>query len=164
MLWKTCGSNRRAVAAVEFAVTCPLLLMIMGGLADFPLAFRDQSLIETGVANGATYAFQQMQTNLALNQQISASDVQAIVQNAINLANVTVTATPPALECETVNQTTAPPTRTLVAASAGSTCADGSRPGTYVTVTASYVYKPLMPVYSRMENTKFTDTASVRVY
>lgn len=163
MLWITCH-DRRAVAAIEFAVTCPLLLVIMGGLADFPLAFRDHSLIETGVANGATYAFQQMQADLALNQQISASDVQAIVQSAINLPDVTVTATPPTLECETVDQTTAPPTVSLVAESAGTRCADGSLPGTYVTITASYVYKPLMPIYSTMENTTFTEIANVRVY
>lgn len=156
--------DRRAVAAVEFAVICPLLLLIMGGLADFPLAFWDHSLIETGIANGATYAFQQMQADLALNQQVSASEVQAIVESAINLSDVTVVVTQPALECENIDDSTTPPTATLVAAAAGSTCANGSLPGTYVTITASYVYKPLMPLYSQMANTTFTETANVRVY
>ena len=157
-------SDKRGIAAVECALTGTLLLIIVGGLADFPLAFWTHSLIETGVANGATYAFQQGQADLTQGQQVSASSIQAVVQNAINLKNVTVTVTGPALECMSVDQTMSPPSATLTVAQAGSACPNGSFPGTYVSITASYVYDPMMPFYSQMATTNMTETANVRLY
>lgn len=156
--------HRQCTASIEFAIVCPLLLAIVAGLSDFPLAFWRHSLIETGVANGAAYAFQQMQTDLTQSQTVSTSAIQAVVLDSIDLPNVSVTVTPPALECVTINNATTPATASLTPATAGSTCSDGSLPGTYISITATYDYVPLMPFYSEMTNTTITETANVRAY
>jgi Flp pilus assembly protein TadG len=160
----TLARDRLGVAAVEFALTCPLLLIVIGGLTDFPMAFWTRGAIETGVADGATYAFQQMQAALAQNQPVSTSNISAVVQSSINLANVSVQVTPPYLACVSVNQTTTPPIATLVAAQAGATCPNRSLPGTYITISASYTFTPMLPFYSWMANTTMAETANVRVY
>lgn len=156
--------DTRCVAALEFAITCPLLLTVVGGLADFPMAFWEHSLIETGVADGATYAFQQMQAALGQNNSISTSAISSVVKDSINLANVSVQVTQPALECVSVDQTTTPPTATLTAAQPGTTCPDGNLPGTYISITASYTYSPMLPFISQLTSKTITETANVRAY
>lgn len=156
--------DKRCIAAVEFAITCPLLVTVLAGLADFPLAFWKRSLIETGVSNGATYAFEQMQANLNNGQSISTSTIAAIVQTSIDLAGLSVSVSNPATKCQSYDQTTTPPTTTLTAVSAGTTCSNGSLPGTYITITASYTYTPMMPFFSAATSNQITQTANVRVY
>lgn len=156
--------GRRCVAAIEFAITCPILLVIVAGLADFPLSFWDHSLIETGVASGAAYTFAQMQADLGQNKVVSASNIKAVVQDAITLPNVSVAVTGPRLACVLVDTTSSPPAVTLAAAQVGSTCPNGSLPGTYVSITATYNYVPLMPFYGAMTSTTITETANVRAY
>lgn len=156
--------DTRCIAAIEFAITCPLLLTLVAGLADFPMAFWTHSLIETGVADGATYAFQQMQAALGQNQSVSTNAIALVVTDSINLANVSVAVAQPALECVSIDQTTTPPTARLTAEPAGTTCPNGSLPGTYVSITVSYTYSPMMPFFSHVTSTKMTETANVRVY
>lgn len=156
--------NRAGIAAVEFALLSPVLFTVVGGLVDFSLALYQHSLIETGVANGATYAFQQAQADVSQGTSVSAATVKSVIQDAINLSNVSVTVSSPALECITYDTASTPPTVTLASAQAGTKCSDGNLPGTWLTATATYTYVPMMPVYSHLANTTFTETANVRLY
>jgi Flp pilus assembly protein TadG len=152
----------RGVAAVEFALVGSMLIGILGGLADFTLALSDRSRLATAVADGATYAFVYYQNHgMALP---TAADVQAKVSNAINLTGAQVTVTAPSLSCISTNAAASPPTATLTAGQLGSACSNGSYPGTYMTITATYAYTPLMPFFSRMVSTTLLQSANVRLY
>src|SRR4051812_1485265 len=49
--------GNRGLAAVEFAIVAPVLLLMLGGLVDFSLAFLSKSQLASSVAVGAEYAF-----------------------------------------------------------------------------------------------------------
>jgi Flp pilus assembly protein TadG len=164
-MYRNLFHNRSGVAAIEFALVVPVLLMIVGGLSDFPVALLDEIQIATGVADGAAYAFSKAQNISGTLAPVSSSDVQSKVLGAINLPNVTVTVTPPTLGCVSHNTTSTPPVTTLIPATAGSTCgASNNPPGTYMVITASYVYSPVMPLYSQLTSTTLTKSVVVRLY
>jgi Flp pilus assembly protein TadG len=142
---------RRAVAAVEFALVCPVLLMCVGGVADFGLALADRSQLAGAVALGAQYAYLNPST-------VTASAIRTLVSAGASLTGMTVSVTTPAYWCVTAG---APPV--LTGATATSTCLDGTSAGSYVTITASYVYPALMPAYSQLANTTLTEAVTVRI-
>lgn len=147
--------DRRGIAALEFVVVAPVLLTALASLADFGLVLGNRTQLAAAVDAGAAYAFAQGQTVSETKGSVSATDVQAKVLAATALG-ATVSVTGPATYC-IVNAA-------LSAAAAGSTCSDGNPPGTYMIITASYQYEPMLPVYSLMATTTLTETASVRLY
>ncbi len=147
--------DRRGVAALELALVAPVLLAMFGSLTDFTLALSDRMRIAGAVAGGAQYAFNQGQLLAGSQQSVSAVDVQGKVLGGTNLGGVAVAVTGPALYCLA--------NATLAADTAGTKCANGSPPGTYVIITASYHYAPLLPLYSTMAPTTLSETASVRL-
>ena len=148
--------DRRGVAALELALVAPVLLAMFGSLTDFTLALSDRMQIAGAVAGGAQYAFNQGQLLAGSQQSVSAADVQSKVQGGTNLPGVAVAVTGPALYCLA--------SATLTADKAGTKCANGSAPGTYVIITASYPYTPMLPLYSMMASKTLSETASVRLY
>lgn len=141
---------RRASAAVEFALVCPVLLVLLGGLADTGLLIRSQMRLAAGVAGGAQYA-------LLAGMGVDAAALRQTVQRASGLSSVTVTVTGPFCGCP-AGQPTA---RRLVAQGCGTPCPDASAPGTYLTLTGQYAYPPLMPQYSHLATTQRAETATV---
>ncbi len=159
----TFAQSRDGVAVLEFALVVPVLLTIFAGLSDFLLAFSDRIELASGVAGGAAYAFNQGQNVSGTAQAVSATDVKAKIVSSINLPNVSVTVTGPSLGCIS-NSSTVPPAATLTAATAGTACPNGQPPATYVVITASYTYNPMMPFYSTLSSTALTENAVVRLY
>jgi Flp pilus assembly protein TadG len=146
---------RRAVATIEFALVCPVLLAFTGGLADFGLALADQNRLASAVAQGAQYAYVNPTT-------VTASAIQTIVLAAASLpgmtaSNLTVSVTGPSFFC--VNSGTPPPTPALVT----TTCSDGTNAGSYVEISASYVYTALMPGYSHLLSPTLTEAVTARI-
>jgi Flp pilus assembly protein TadG len=155
-----CG---RGTAAVEFALILPFLLAVVGGLVDFGFVFFDQCKLAAAVTAGSQYAFSQGQ----LNQTAQAADVRSKVQNALALTGATVPLpSPPTLKCVTRNTTFIPPTTSFnsQAITAGQTCASGNLPGTYMTITATFIYTPIMPFYSHVASTTLQEIAYVRLF
>lgn len=148
--------DRRAVAALELALVAPVLLAMFASLTDFTLALSDRMRIAGAVAAGTVYAFNQGQLLAGSPQSVSAADVQSEVQGSTNLAGVAVSVTGPTLYCVT--------NAALSTGHAGTKCANGSLPGTYVVITASYHYTPMLPLYSMAAPTTLSETASVRLY
>ena len=142
---------RSGVAAVEFALICPVLLMCAGGVGDFGLSLADQSRMASAVAQGAQYGYLNPST-------ATAAPIKALVIAGAALPGITVTVTTPAYFCVT---TAAPPV--LTTATATTTCADGTSAGYYVVISASYLYPALMPAYSMMVNTTLTEAVTVRI-
>jgi Flp pilus assembly protein TadG len=148
---------RGAVAAVEFALVAPVLLAMMAGLADFGLALSDQSQMASAVAQGAQFAY--LNPTTATSQNMVAVVEAAAPFLANSLTTTTVTASSPAFFC--VNSGSAPPTPATVS----TTCTgDGTKAGSYVTITAKYLYPAILPFYSRLGNTTLTETITARIH
>jgi Flp pilus assembly protein TadG len=142
---------RSGVAAVEFALICPVLLMCAGGIGDFGLALAAQNRMAGAVAQGAQYGYLNPST-------ATAAAIQTVVTTGASLPGIVVTVTTPSYFCVTAGT---PPV--LAAAIATTTCADGTSAGYYVAISASYLYPALMPAYSMMVNTTLTEAVTVRI-
>ncbi len=142
------------VAALEFAIVAPALLMVLGGLVDFGLALNDSMQIQQAAQAGASYAFAAQQ-EAGVSSQISASAVRAAVQASLALSPApTVTVTGPEAECTQTNSSASPPTTTLTSGTYGTACANGNPVGTYLVITVAYTFQPLMPFYSKLTSTE----------
>jgi Flp pilus assembly protein TadG len=140
----------RGVAAVEFAIVAPVLLLMLGGVVDLALAFLSKSMLASSVAEGAEYAF-------VAGPSVSASAIRSIVGQKLSLPAENITVTGPGCYC--VSGTPA------VAAAQTCTvpCPNLSLPGTYVTISAHYTYTSLLPLYSHLTNPELVETAMVRL-
>jgi Flp pilus assembly protein TadG len=152
--------GERGVAALEFALACPLLLTFFGGVADLGLAVWSQSCLANAVAQGAEYAYRKQQTGTTL----TSTQIATYVQTVSTLSGVSASSTTtPAYYC--MNVSTSP--STLVASSSGATCAsptyDGGKAGLYVHIIATYQYPAMMPLYSTLVNTTITESTWVRL-
>jgi Flp pilus assembly protein TadG len=144
--------DRRGVAAVEFALVCTLLFILLAGITDYGLALLDKSRLANAVAQGVQYAF--------LNPASSSSRVQTVVQSSSSLSGVVATVAGPVCRC--ITGTTTPTLATP--ATCNTACADGTQPGTYFTISANYSYNAILPGFSQMTGrTAISESASVRV-
>jgi Flp pilus assembly protein TadG len=150
-LLRWCRFAARGVAAVEFAITLPLLVILLGGVTDFGIIYYRQSCLSTAVAAGAQYA------NLIDQRSppVSATNIQNVMRAAaaqsMSNASVTPTASNPAL-CYCI--TGASPSSTLTAATCGAACASGGTAGKYVQLTLTTNYTPMFPALSRVIGTQ----------
>jgi len=142
--------DRRGVAAIEFAIIGPVLLLMLGVMADISLAVAAQNRLAQAVANAAQYAF-------GVGATVNAGAVQALVQSSTTLTGVVTVVTGPALYCAAGSPAT------LSADPAGTVCADGTLPGTYLKLVSHYTYTPLMPGISTMVSTNLQQSATVRL-
>ncbi|MCB8875907.1 TadE/TadG family type IV pilus assembly protein [Acidisoma silvae] len=142
--------RRSGVAAVEFALCLPLLMIMMGGITDLSLEMRSKMLLATGVSNAASEA-------IATKGSATAATLQTLVTDSSGLTGVTTTVSALAYECASGTPAT------LKASSSGSTCTSGGTAGEYQTITAKYTYTPLMPAFSAVVKTALTETATVQV-
>jgi Flp pilus assembly protein TadG len=132
---RSCVIGNRAIAAVEFALVAPVMLLLLGAASDYGLMTWSRSCLANAVAQGAYYAFR---TGTA----VTSANVVTLVRNASSLSatSITATATDPAkCYCPSgMTATTLAALGTAVASCTTSTCPDGSRPGHYMTITANY--------------------------
>jgi Flp pilus assembly protein TadG len=154
--------DRAGVAALEFALVAPVLLLLLGGVADFGLFIVGKNQLSNGVAQGVHYA-------LRKGPSVSAATVQTMVREGASLAGVTlpvnVVVTGP--ECSCASGSPAALTRQgLVNAdhTCSGTCPNGSTlPGIYIGIVATYTFRPLMPLYSQLTDPVTTQAATVRL-
>jgi Flp pilus assembly protein TadG len=141
---------------VEFAIATPLLAIMLGGATDFGVACYYRASLASAVAAGCEYAYLTYLTGAS----VTATNVQAVVQNTMPpgaSANTTVSVTGPKGYCVTGSGPT------MSAATAGSTCSDGSTAGSYVVVTATYTSTGLMHGFMAAASLAATETATVRL-
>jgi Flp pilus assembly protein TadG len=155
-------ADRRGVAAVEFAIIAPVLLLLLGGIADFGLVMIGRSQLANGIAQGVQYA-------LLIGPSVSSSAVNTVVQTGAARAGITATisvqVTGPACYC--VSGTPAALGTTSTAMSANytctNTCANSTTPSAFIIITASYTYASLMPLYSLLSNPTVSQSITVRL-
>jgi Flp pilus assembly protein TadG len=119
----------RAVSAVEFAVTAPLLIGMLIPLVDLGMGIAKNTQLHNAAQAGAQYA---------LANGWDSTAIQNAVTNATKLSPIEALPAP--------SQSCGCPTGTTVTAvSCGSVCSDGANAGTYVTVNARSSYTPVIP-------------------
>jgi Flp pilus assembly protein TadG len=141
------GADRAANAAVEFAYVTPVLLGISLPLVDLGSAAYYQMRVQDAAEAAAQYA---------LSNGYSSSLITSAAQNATSLgANVSVTPS------ETYNCIVSGAIGPSVAS--GTTCADGSKAGTFATVTTTYSYTLILAVPGLANPMSLNGTATVRI-
>ena len=117
--------SRAGVTAVEFALYCPVFLIVIGGLVDYGMAIFDKMELVGAVRSGAQLALADSSDTTAIRQAVvDASGID------ISLSNVTTTTF-----CECADTSTI---------TCGDTCGDGSVNHYLMTVTATYTYAPML--------------------
>jgi Flp pilus assembly protein TadG len=155
-------SDRRGLAALEFGLIAPVLLVILGGIADLGLATVGRSQLANGLAQGVQLA-------LATGPGISAASLRSFVQSGAARAGltepVTVTVSGPACYCVSGSPAaigTGSPL-SVTNTCTGICAAPASGPGTFVVITATYTYQPIMPLYGMVTGTTVSQTATARL-
>jgi Flp pilus assembly protein TadG len=121
--------NRSGAAAIEFALIGATLAMAAVVTADLGMGF---------------YSFMQVQTSA----QVGAEYAIAHGFNATAMASAVTAATPASGISASPAPTSfcgCPSTTGVTATTCGTTCADSSAAGDYVTVTATRTYTPIIP-------------------
>lgn len=142
--------DERGVASVEFALIVPLLLLLLGGLADFGIAFWTKGLLASSVAEGAGYA-------TLVGTSVTPAAIQNIVGQRLALPASSVTVTGPGCRCLYGSPVVNVVQACLVF------CPDGSVPGNYVGISAQYTYTPLLPFYSQLTTPVLTEATWSRL-
>ena len=156
-LLRWCRLSSRGVAAVEFALTLPLLMALLGGVADWGAYYYVQNCISTAVASGAAYAMATDQsTGSVTAANIESAMTGAAQQMLPSSYTFTPNATTPTLCYCPITTTTSGstvPTTTLTSATCGSACSAGGTATKYTQLTLSTTYSPVMPLYSQLTGT-----------
>jgi Flp pilus assembly protein TadG len=160
------------IAALEFALSMPVLIVIFGGVTDLSIAIWDHITTAAAVNAGADYALTKGQTvanssdvppfliNVAAivagasrpGATLSTSNVVVTYNNATNGSNFSNTYCVPASGVFPGSPT-----------ASGNTCADGTTPGKFVRIQSTYVSTPLSPLDAAFLSGNYTDTVTVRV-
>ena len=143
--------DRRGVAASEFAIILPTFLFLLGGIADLGQAMYCRTMLANAVAAGAQYA--------AMNTGSPTTDV--IVSMVKSVSSLSGTALSVTVSYTGYCITGTPPAMT--AATANSTCADGTSAGQYAAIRAGYTVNGLFGAYSPANLISISDSATVRV-
>ena len=125
------AGDRRGVAAVQFAVIAPVLLLLTVGVIDFSLYIGTRIELEQALRAGAQYA---------LKDYTNTATIIAAVTGATDLSPVTVTYDPAAnsyCECSDGIANACPGN------DAYTMCSNGDRPGRFVTITGSTTFDPM---------------------
>jgi len=155
-------SRSRATAALEFALASPLLLIILGGAANFGLAEFYRTSLANAVEAGAQYAYM-------TGTGVSTANIKTVIQDAMGLsasaaANLSVNftgsspgVTSPGWYCITG---TGP---TVATSTQGTTCSDGSPAGYYIWFQATYTNTGLLNGILTATNLTTSEPVTVRL-
>jgi Flp pilus assembly protein TadG len=139
--------NRSGIAAIEFALIGPTLAMSIVVAADIGLGFYSYMEVQTSAQVGAEYA---------IAHGYDATAMASAVAAATSATGVTASPTP-------TQFCACPSTSGIATATCGSTCADSSKAGSYVQVTATRTYTPLIPYPMMPASYTQTSVSTVRI-
>lgn len=141
----------RASIALEFALTGPIVLLFLGGAADFGFGVYCRGRLAAAVSAGAEYA-------VLKGSGVAESDIQSLVAKTSGLS---LPANDPTVTVNTYCVENTPPT--LVQTSASSNCPDGSTPHTYAIITATYTPPLLLPLAAVGAGIRITESATAEL-
>jgi len=151
----------RATAALEFALASPMLIVLLGGAADYGLAQYNRALLANAVSAGAQYA-------VLTGTGVTTANITSIIQNTSTLPNAATTVIvtyssispgvpSPGWYCITG---TAP---TVTSSTSGGVCADGSSAGYYISMKATYSFNGLFGGFMSLSSNTMAEQATVKV-
>lgn len=143
----------RGNAAVEFAIVLPVLVALLGCLADFGLALWYKAVLAGSVAQGGHYAF----LARAGFSTATIGTIQAVVGRRLSLPSADVAVSDPVCGC--VSGTPA----AFSEKACDTACPNGTTAGAYVTITARHTYAPIMPLYSKLAGSTLVEATTVRL-
>jgi len=153
--------DRRAVAAVEFAIIAPVMFGVFGGLGDFGLMMTAKSRLANAVSQGAQYA-------LLTGPSVTLTNIESMITAAASADGLTQTVSytnskAPACFCVSgTTMTASTPALSAPNYTCTGTCTSGTA-NAYTTIWATFTYVPLTPFYSAIGSTKVNETVIVRL-
>jgi len=135
------------VAAIEFAMVGPVLVIAVICTADLGLAIYRKMQVENSARAGAEYAL----LNGFNTTAISSAVMQATSSSGISASPV------PSEFCGCAS------TSGISAVACSSTCAGGAAPGTYVSVSAQATYTTIVPYPVIANSFTFTAQSTMRL-
>jgi Flp pilus assembly protein TadG len=136
-----------AVAAIEFAIVAPTLILALICTADLGVGIFRKMQVENAAQAGAQYA----STN-----GFAASSISSAVTNATGFSSVSATPAPVQF-CGCASDTG------ITTVDCSATCAGGFSAATYVTVSAQASYTTILPYPIIPSSFTFTSASTVRV-
>ncbi len=137
----------QGVAAIEFAVITPTLVLALICASDLGLGIYRHMQVQNAAQFGAEYA---------VAHGFDASAISAAVSAASNFPSLSVSP-PPSQFCG------CPTSGGVTIADCASSCPSGSSPGTYVTVSTQGTYKTILSYPSIPNSFTFSNQATVRI-
>jgi Flp pilus assembly protein TadG len=138
------------IAAVEFAIAVPFILIMIGGIADTGMLIRAKLRLTQAVSAATRYA-------AVAGASVASSTVSSIVQGVTALSGVQATVTGPGCYCSSG------PSSAFVAATCGAACTIGGNASSYLVVQATYTYRPITPGYSHIVSHLLSEQGFVRL-
>jgi Flp pilus assembly protein TadG len=135
---------RAGNVAIEFALIAPVLVILLMGTVDYGLETYYDAQLQQAVRAGAEYV------NNSGHSQDTAG-ITAAVQGASALTGIAVATPTGSYQCS--NGT--------AVAGVGSTCANGSAVGSYMTISATFTYTSFVTFFSSAPRT-LSSTVTVR--
>jgi Flp pilus assembly protein TadG len=137
----------RGVAAIEFAVMAASLVLMMVCVVDIGMGFYRKMQVQNAAQAGAQYA---------LLYGFEASSIANAVTGATSFSGISASPAPTKY-CGCAS------TSGITSLSCSSTCADGSTPATYVSVSAQGTYDTILPYPLIPNSFALTEKSVVRV-
>ncbi|MBV9289600.1 MAG: pilus assembly protein [Hyphomicrobiales bacterium] len=156
-------ADTAGAALVELTLFMPMLALMAVAVMNFGLYFWYKLQVENAAQAGAQWAI-----NNAVNSGYSSTTISGAATNANNTSNPSFFS---AISVATSRSCACPSSAGLsnvsswsTSCATGSTCSDGSSPGTYIIISASGTFTPLAN-YASFFSSSYTvsSTATVRV-
>ena len=142
-------TDRRGLAAAEFALVLPLLVLMMGGVVDFGRFLWFQTEVTQALRAGMQYA---------MNDPNDTSGINQIIQKATTLwPSPNFTVSNPVQSCSCSDGSTPSGGCT------SGTCPSGTIRQNWLTLTASYSYAPLIGTMGGLLPKSVSDTMVLRI-
>jgi Flp pilus assembly protein TadG len=139
--------SARGVAAIEFALALPVLLLLLAGVADLGFAVYAKMQVQDAAEAGALYAAQ---------NGWNPAGIGAAVVQATGAANILASPAPSQFcGCPTGGH--------IVATTCGANCPDGTAAGSYIQVNASVPRPSILTSFGFSLPATLTGQAVVRV-
>lgn len=133
------------VSAIEFALVAPFLCTFILGVVDLGFGFQAQMAV-TQAAQAGSYS--------AMLNGYNTTAIQTVVANSTGTSGITASSATQACGC--------PSGTAISASSCNTTCPNGQTAGTYVTVSAQYLYTPILSYPGLPSPMTLTATSMVR--
>lgn len=167
-------SDRRGVAALEFALLAPLFMMMLIGGVDFADAYMAKSILDATLSSASNYAL----LNTAMAPATLASNLTAIIANSSgvvfdgsvvvnngNTSTVTggMTSNGGSANTNCYCPSGTPPTLTWgMPVACGTVCPGSGIAGNFVSMNATYSYVPILTGYAWVPSGTLSASAVVQ--